>query len=141
MKTSVIYYSKTGHSEKIATAIAQSFGIEPLNIKDNPILEDVDLLFVVGGIYGGKCSPEIQDYLSNLQGPVQKAVLITSCLGKITPQKEVRAILQDGNIEVDEEEFICQGSFLLLGRKHPDATDIEDAVAFAKDIAEKYATV
>jgi len=47
MKCSIIYYTKTGHSRKIAKAIAQELGIEAQDVKSNPVMKDVDLLFIV----------------------------------------------------------------------------------------------
>lgn len=138
MKIAMIYYSKTGHSKKIAHKIGESLGIEALDIKDNPKIDQVDLLFIVGGIYGGKSSPELQTYVSNLGEGIKQVVLITSCLSKVTPQKEVRSILVGKNIPVEEDEFICRGSFLFFGWGHPNSEDVKRAVAFAEGMARIY---
>jgi menaquinone-dependent protoporphyrinogen IX oxidase len=81
MKTSIIYATRTGHSKKIAEAIARSLSIQALDIKDFPVIAETDLLFIVGGIYGGKSSPQLLEYLKNLvPEKIGKAVLITSAV-------------------------------------------------------------
>lgn len=134
MNTAVIYATKSGHSKKIADAIAKELGTTALDIKPNPILYSIDLLYIVGGIYGGQSSPELLDYVRSLDNSmIKESVLITSCASKKAKQEEIRRILTEKNIAVKEDEFICQGSFLFFGRKHPNAADINDAVSFAKN--------
>lgn len=135
MKTALIYASKTGHSGKIANAIAKELNIPAQNISSNPKLENVDLLFIVGGIYGSQSLPELINYIKNLDnGMVKKAVLVTSSASQKVRQEEIRKILNSKNISVIEEEFICKGGFLFMSMKHPNKTDIENAVAFAKKV-------
>ncbi|QSX08602.1 hypothetical protein J0B03_00460 [Alkalibacter rhizosphaerae] len=138
MKTAVIYYSRTGHSKRIAQAIGESLGVEPMNIKQKPKLSDVDLLFVVGGIYGGKSSPDLQSYMINVKNDqVNKAALVTSCMSKNTKQNEIRIVMKLNGIDVAEEEFICQGNFLFFGKGHPSDEDVNNAVAFANRMLAK----
>jgi len=135
MKTAIIYASKTGHSKKIADAIAQELKVPAQDITTNPKLENIDLLFIIGGIYGSKSLPELTGYLKGLDSTmVKKVTLVTSCVSKNTKQEELRKILYEKNIEVVKDEFICQGSFLFFGLKHPNKIDLENAVSFAKKI-------
>lgn len=99
----------------------------------NPKIEAIDLLYIVGGIYGSQSAPELLDYVRSLDNSkVKEAVLLTSCVSKKNKQEEVRRILIEKNIAVKEDEFVCQGSFLFFGRKHPNAADISDAISFTK---------
>ena len=133
MKTALIYISKTGHSSKIAKAISAELQIEAEDIKSNPKLNNVDLLFIVGGIYGGQSLPELITYIKNIDnGMVKKAALVTSCVSKKTKQNLVKELLVKNNIEVLTNEFICQGNFLFIGLGHPNKTDIDNAVSYAK---------
>jgi flavodoxin len=138
MKTALVYFSRTGHSKRIAKAIAEALQITPLDVKSKPVLDEVDLLFIVGGIYGGASSPELKAYAEGLsKSSVKKAALITSCLNRIHRQSMIREILTRKGIDVAPDEFVCRGSFLFFGLGHPSKEEIGAAISFArKAIAE-----
>jgi flavodoxin len=138
MKTALVYFSRTGHSKRIAKAIAEALQITPLDVKSEPVLDEVDLLFIVGGIYGGASSPELKAYAEGLsKSSVKKAALITSCLNRIHRQSMIREILTRKGIDVAPDEFVCRGSFLFFGLGHPSKEEIDAAISFArKAIAE-----
>ena len=136
MKAAIIYYSKTGHSRKIANAIATELQIQALDIKTDPKLSNLDLLFIIGGIYADKSDPAMIAYIKRLESnKIKKVALITSCASNKTKQDVVRETLLRNNIEVLPEEFICKGSFLFMGIGHPNVVDINNAVSYAKNIA------
>lgn len=133
-KNRIIYASKTGHSKKIAAAIGKALEIIPDNITSNPVIEETDFLFIVGGIYGGGSLPELLTFVQTIEDKkVRKAVLITSCTAKKQGQDSVRSILEDKGITV-VDEILCQGSFLFVKIGHPNKTDITEAVNFAASI-------
>ncbi|MEI6578114.1 MAG: flavodoxin domain-containing protein [Eubacteriales bacterium] len=133
MKIEVIYATKTGHSKKIATAIAQELKVKATDIKMKPKIENVDLLYIVSGVYGGKSAPVLIEFVKEIDSTQVKQVsLLTSSAGKTTPQKEVREVLISNGVQVAENEFLCQGGFLFVGMGHPNAEDIKNAVDFVK---------
>lgn len=133
MKNSVIYYTKLGHSRKIAEAIAQELHIKAEDIHTHPDLNNLDLLFIVSGIYGGKKAPELLEQIKTLDSQqVKQVALITSSGGKTTPATDVRAALLERGIQVIKEEFTCQGAIFFFGLGHPNKIDLQNAVAFAK---------
>ncbi len=90
MNVSLIYFSRTGHSKKIAEAISKELQIPAEDIKNNPVLGETDLLFIVGGIYGGISDPKMIEYIRKLDSSmIKKAVLITSCVSKKFKQDTV----------------------------------------------------
>ncbi|MDR1673854.1 MAG: hypothetical protein LBR54_00155 [Oscillospiraceae bacterium] len=133
MNIAVIYGGMTGHSKKIAKAVADALGTQALNVRDKPELGNTDILFAAGGIYGGACHPELTEYAKTLSpDKVKRAVLMTSsCFGK-SGQDEIRKILTDIGIKADEEEYRCFGGFLFVKIGHPNKTEIDGAVKFAK---------
>jgi flavodoxin len=133
VKTALVYFSRTGHSKRIAKAIAEALQITALDVESEPLLDEVDLLFIVGGIYGGASSPELKAYAEGLsRSSVKKAALITSCLNRIHRQSMIREILTRKGIDVAPDEFVCRGSFLFFGLGHPSKEEIDAAVSFAK---------
>lgn len=137
MKVAVVYFSKTGHSKKIANAIAASFGIQALDLGSSPQLDTVDMLYVVGGIYANTNDPKMLTAIKELDAAkVKKAVLVTSCVSKRMKQDQARQALQQKGIEVVTDEYVCQGSFLFIGMGHPNQAELDEAVSFAKKIAQ-----
>ena len=136
-KIRMIYATKTGHSKKIAEAMGKALYVKAEHVSTRPVLEDVDLLFIVGGIYGGESLPLLLNFVKALdRGKVKRAVLVTSCATKKHRQDSVRKLLQQKGIEV-LDEIICPGSFLFIRFGHPNKRDIEEAVNFALRIAGK----
>ena len=95
-KTAVIYATKTKHSKKLAEEISSILNVKAKNITENPALHDIDLLFIVGGIYGGVSMPELLEYIKKLEEPLPKrAALVTSCASGRQRQIAVRSILEE----------------------------------------------
>lgn len=133
----IVYATKTNHSKKLAQAIGKELGVKVENIMDHPALKGVDLLLIVGGIYGGESLPEMLAFARELDASeIKRAALITSCVSKRQPQESVRKLLEGKGIAVIDE-MLCQGSFLFFGFGHPNKADIEQAIRFAKDLAGK----
>lgn len=136
-KIHIVYATKTKHSKKLAHAIGERLNVKPNNVLDKPLYEAVDLLYIVGGIYGGESLPELIDFVKNLdKKTVKKVALITSCVSKVQGQKTIRTILEDKNIPVIDEH-ICQGSFLFFKMGHPNKDDLKEAVDFAFKLSER----
>jgi len=127
----VLYATKTNHSKKLADAVGSSLGCKAANIADHPDLHDVDLLFIVGGIYGGVSMPELLDYLKGMEAPALKhAALVTSCASGKQRQNAARVILEEKGVRV-LGEFICKGAILFVSLPHPNKKDLQDATEFA----------
>lgn len=133
MKKEIIYCTMTGHSKKIANAIGKELNITPKNVLDSPTLQDVDILFIVGGIYDKKSSPKLIEYLNGVSKEnIKKVFLITSsCYGK-TGASEVRELLSKKGIKVSDKEFTCRGGFLFFYMFRPNKNDLNSAIDFAK---------
>lgn len=135
MKTAVIYATKTKHSKKLAEAIGKALNIEAKNISENPTIHHAELLFIVGGIYGGVSMPELLEYLKRAEAPLPRyAALVTSCASGSQRQTAVRAVLEEIGIKVIDE-FVCRGSFLFVSAGHPNAEDVKKVTDFALRIA------
>jgi flavodoxin len=136
-KTAIVYATKTKHSKKLASAIGNALHVQPQNVTQKPVLKDVDLLFIVGGIYGGQSLPVLLDYISSLDAnEIKNAVLITSCTSKTSRQDAVRSILSEKGIQV-LDEFISPGSFLFMQFGHPNKEDLRNAADFASALVKK----
>jgi flavodoxin len=136
MKYAVVYFTRTGHSRGIAKAVASSLKVGAEDVNDDPSLHGVDLLFIVGGIYGGASDSRLLRFVDRIEpAMVKKAVLITSSAGGSRGQPRVRDILAKNGIEVLADEYRCRGNFLLIGLFHPKQREIDGAAAFAVKMA------
>lgn len=131
----VLYATKTQHSKKLAEAVGSALNVKAQNITDNPNLSDAELLFIVGGIYGGVSLPELLTFVNGMETPaLKRAALITNCASGKQRQAALRKILEDKGIQV-VDEFVCKGAILFVSLPHPNAKDLKNAVEFAQKIA------
>lgn len=136
-KIRIVYATKTRHSKKLALAIGSALNVRAENVTENPAPGETDLLFIVGGLYGGTSLPELLDFVSKLDSSkVKNAVLVTSCAAKKQGQDNVRKLLEEKKIPV-LDEFICPGSFLLMKAGHPNKEEIQAAADFAVRLSER----
>ena len=134
-KVAVLYATKTQHSKKLAEAVGSALGVKAQNITENPNLLDIELLFIVGGIYGGVSLPELLTFVSGMEAPaLKRAALVTSCASGKQRQAALRKILEDKGIQV-VDEFVCKGAILFVSLPHPNTKDLKNAVDFALEIA------
>jgi hypothetical protein len=136
MKNVIVYKSKTGNSKKIAEAVADALKIEILDAAERPTLEDVNILFVSGGIYAGKSSKDLIRLASCLSREnVKKAAILTTSANGAKNQPALTAALSAKNIKI-AGEYCCKGRFLFAAKDRPYQEDIENAVSFARKICD-----
>ena len=135
MKIAVRYYSRTGNTKKLAEAIAKAVHVEA-KTTDEPLHEDVDILFLGSSVYANGVDGNIKVFIQNLNVKVGKVVnFSTAALVKST-YKQVGKLLAEKNIPLAQEEFYCRGSFAMLHKGRPDEKDLKAAMDFAAAIAE-----
>ncbi len=133
MSTAVIYHSVTGNTRKVADAIAEALSCTAQPVKEYPLDNKTDVLFIGGAVYGGKLDPVMDSFLQALTPQKAKRVVLFS-----TSIKESKALglmkelLKNQGISVDEESFLCKGKFLFMNLRHPNKEELAQAGAFAK---------
>lgn len=134
---SIAYATKTKHSQKLAEAIGHALQVKAENIMDQPKVQNADLLFIVGGVYGGQSMPELVSYVQTLDsGHVKAAALVTSCASGTQKQASVRRMLEEKNIPV-AGEVVVPGAILVIKMGRPNQADISNAIAFAKELVKQ----
>ena len=133
MKIAVRYYTRSGNTKKLAEAIAKAVGAEAKTVEE-PLREDVDILFLGSSVYAYGVDDSIKKFISNIDVTVGKVVnFSTAALIKST-YKQVGKLLAEKGIALAEEEFYCKGSFGPMHKGRPDDKDCKAAAAFAKKI-------
>lgn len=136
MKIAVRYYSKTGHTQKLASAIADVAGVHAEDVW-KPLDEPVDILFLGSSVYVGNLNKNVKAFLAQNKDKIGmiysfgSAAVLTSTYSHV--QKECDAL----GIKLATDEYHCRGQLGKLHQGHPDATDVQNAAAFAKRVLGK----
>ncbi|PWJ50096.1 flavodoxin family protein [Faecalicatena contorta] len=134
MKTAIRYYSKTGNTKKLADAISQAAGI-PAETVEQPVTEPVDVLFLGSAVYAAGIDNEVKTFISALdKDKVKKVVNFSTAALLPSTYKQVKQLLEQKGIPVDEREFHCRGSFKMLHRRRPDTEDLKRVQEFVNGI-------
>ena len=134
MSTAVRYYSKGGNTKKLAEAIASVAGCEALRI-DTPITEETDVLFLGASVYAYGIAEEMRRFISDMDvSKVKKVVVFSTSALAQRAFPEIEKALKDTGVNVEERNFYCRGSFLMMHKGRPNEKDLEDAKKFAKEI-------
>lgn len=135
MIASIVYVSKSGHTEKLAKAIAEECGTEAINLSEPHILDDPECLFIGSGVYGGKINQELFDYICQLPAnKIKYAAIFSSSVTKKDHTEYLINNLHSKGIEVFPERFACYGSLGFFKRNRPNAEDIEAVKLFARRV-------
>lgn len=141
MNIHVVYHSKTGNTEKLAKAIADTLHTKAIPIGDAAVSfsQPIDLLFIGDGVYFGKMHKETVAFLLQLSPSTVKNVAVFSTYGgQDKVGTDISDLMQKRGFKVIGKPFSCKGkAWGLLNRKHPGELDLENARAYAKDIAAK----
>ena len=134
MSVAVRYYSRGGNTKKLADAIAEVAGVEALST-DAGLEGAVDTLFLGASVYAYGIDDHVKSFIAKLDSDqVGKIVVFsTSALAERAFPEVARAI-KDSGIDVDDRNFYCRGSFLMMHKGRPNDEDVANAKAFAKEI-------
>ena len=133
MKIEIRYYTKTGNTKKLAEAIGSAINVEPKTV-DEPLTEDVDILFLGSAVYGAGISGEIKKFIANIDVNVGEVVNFSSAALIESTYKQVKSEVEAKGLKMSEDEFHCRGAFKFVHRGHPNEEDLKNAQEFAKRI-------
>lgn len=133
MKIAIRYYTKTGNTKKMAEALSETVGVEALTV-DNPLTEDVDILFLGSAVYAAGVDAKVKEFIENIDVNVGKIINFSSAALIESTYKQVKKIAENNNLTMAEEEFHCRGAFKLVHRGRPNDNDLRNLQEFAKNI-------
>ena len=133
----VIYYSLTGNTKKVADAIATELDVAAEDVKTKDRLAEDSFVFLGAGKYGPLRALGFRRFIERNDFAGRKVALFgTSGNGR---GEEVGALEEAVTAKGAEVagQFFCKGEFMfLVNRKRPTSKDLEDARAFAREMAE-----
>jgi flavodoxin len=138
MNIAVRYLSKTGHTEKVAQAIAGTLGVPAVPINDPnaaAINGKLDVLFLGSAVYTFGIDEPVKSFIRNLDsGKVKKVVVFSTTALVKSAGPFIKKLLAEKGIPLAEQEFYCWGKLACLHTGHPNAADLEHAKAFAQEV-------
>ncbi len=133
MKIAIRYYTKTGNTKKLAEAIGSAINVEAKTI-DEPLTEDVDILFLGSAVYAAGIDKKVKDFIESINVNVGEVVNFSSAALIESTYKQVKKQVEAKGLKMSENEFHCRGAFKFVHRGHPDKTDLKNAQEFAKKV-------
>ncbi len=133
---SVLYYSMTGNTKKMASAIAEELGVKALSLKEAAKLPQDGVLFIGSGCYGDRPGEDMAKFIASNDFSGRKVALFgTSGAGA---GKEVAAMAeafkQKGANVIGS--YYCKGkAFIVVNIGHPSKDELEGARKFAREMA------
>ncbi len=123
----VRYYSKSGNTKLLAEAIGRGAGVLPISVDEDSakITENIDVLFIGGGLYAYGLDKVMKEYLAGIDGTkVKKAVVFsTSWISKHSIDLIKKALKEKGIEVADETCYV---------RSKPNDKQLAEAEAFGK---------
>ena len=126
MKTAIRYYSKFGHTAKMANIVGELTDTRP-ELATVRLTEPVDTLYLGSGVFLGKVDNSIVEFINTLTPDMVKCVV---CFGSSaiikSPVPQMRELLQAKGIAISEKEFSCKGSMGPVHMGHPNKKDLDN---------------
>ena len=133
MSSAIRFYSKFGHSKRMAEAIEDIVGAKASTV-NTPISEPVDTLYLGAGVFLGKVNGAVLDFIASLTpDKVGQVVCFGSSAIIHSPVPQMRKALEERGIKVSAAEFSCKGSMGPVHSGHPDDKDLEAFRQFVRD--------
>lgn len=136
MKIAVRYYTRSGNTEKLATAIAQAVGVQAQDVS-MPLTDKVDILFLGSSVYAGGVDEAVKTFVAENAAKIGKLVNFSTAALLSSTYKQVKLLAAENSVAMAAEEFHCRGSFAVLHRGRPNANDLQSAAIFAQNIVKK----
>ena len=132
----VLYYSLTGNTRKIASAIADELGAEAQSLKKPAGVPEDGLLFLGSGSYGDKPSEDMAKFIENNDFSGRKVALFgTSGKGAGLEVRVMEEALKQKGANIIGN-YYCKGrAFIVVNIGHPGRDDLEGARKFAREMA------
>ena len=133
MNIAIRYYSKTGHTLKMAKVVSEVTGVKAETI-DVLLTEETDILFIGSAIYVAGIDNKVKEFIASLDGKVKNVICFSSAAVLSGSYSQVRKLLEKQKISVDKREFHCRGQFKALHKGRPNEKDLNDLREFVMTV-------
>jgi len=133
MNIAVRFYTRSGNTQKLASAVAKAVSSEAADI-NSPLTEKADVLFLGCSYYAFDVDQAVKDFIIMNKDNIGKIVCFgTSAIMK-SMKRPVKKVADSVGVTVADEEFHCRGQFGKLYKGRPNTKDLESISDFTKKI-------
>lgn len=136
MNIAVRFYTRSGNTEKLATAIASAAHVESMDITV-PLTEKADILFLGCSYYAFDVDESVKKFIVENKDNIGKIVCFGTSAMMKSMKKPIKKVADAVGIIVADEEFHCRGQFGKLHKGRPNEKDLAEVSAFTKNIISK----
>ena len=98
----IAYWSKTGHSRKIARHIGETLGLPVVDIRQQ--IPQAHTVVLISGIYAGKSDPKLLQAVKQMNPhSTQRIILILTCADPDAHNDDLRTVLAQKGLTVDAQ--------------------------------------
>lgn len=133
MNIAIRYYTRSGHTEKLAKAIANKIGVKVENISV-PLAEKTDILFLGCSYYAFDIDSAVKSFLAENKNNIGKIVCFGTSAMMKSMRKPMKKVTEAHGIKLADKEFHCRGEFKIANKGRPNAEDLQNAALFAERI-------
>jgi flavodoxin len=132
MNVEVRYFSRSGHTKKVAEAIAEAAGVDARDCSV-PLPGQVDLLFLGGALYWGGVDKQLKAFVAGFDPDNIRRIAVFGTSSIVEEStRELKKLLLEKGMGLLNRHFNCWGQFAALHSGHPNNKDLSDAAAFAR---------
>lgn len=151
MKSVILYYSKSGNTEKVASVISTELDAQKFNFRDLTDEEKknfwknypADIYLIGSGVYGAGFDKNFCAFLEqNLPNDATLAFFATwwgrgNSANTAFQGVEDQLLSRSQELKILKPHFTCYGKTFIFKRKHPTPVDLQNAREWAKTLQEK----
>ena len=133
MKIAVRYYTKNGHTKKLAAAVADVANVQEKDIWE-PLEEYTDILFLGSSVYVAGVNKSVREFIAYNKDKIGTIYSFGSAAILESTYKYVQKVCEEHGVKLAAEEFHCRGEFMGRHVGHPDNVDIANIKLFAQRV-------
>ncbi len=133
MKIAIRYVTRSGHTQKLAEAIAEKIHIESETIS-LPLSEKVDILFLGCSYYAFDMDKEVKSFIAENKDKIGEIVCFGTSAMMKSMKKPMKKVADMYGIKLSDKEFHCKGEFKFANKGRPNADDLNQAALFAEKV-------
>lgn len=108
MKIAIIYQSRGGNTKAVAEMLAEKFGVQAYSL-EIPLENDVDMLFLGGGVYSWQMDKSLRRFIENLDSEKVGEIVCFSTTGYMNSTiEQIKKEAAKKNIAINQNELLIK---------------------------------